>query len=181
MHPYRQLNALGIIAISAMLTYAFADQFVNHELPCPLCLLQRLGFVAVSIGLLLNVTHGPRPSHYGFAIAASVAGGAMALRQVSLHVIPGTPGYGSPFLGLHFYTWAFLLFAFMIAAIAMISSLPRQYDDLGWLQWRQQPLLCKLAIVVITIIISLNALAAFSECGPGPCPDNPEQYWLFQD
>jgi hypothetical protein len=63
----------------------------------------------------------------------------------------------------------------------MISSLPRQYDDLGWLQWRQQPLLCKLAIVVITIIISLNALAAFSECGPGKCPDNPEQYWLFQD
>jgi disulfide bond formation protein DsbB len=68
VHPFRQLNALGMLAISAMLTYAFASQFLEQELPCPLCLLQRVGFVAVSIGLLLNVTHGPQPAHYGFAI-----------------------------------------------------------------------------------------------------------------
>ena len=84
---------------------------VLNELPCPLCLLQRIGFVMVAFGFMLNVVYGPQSRHYGVILIGALYGVATSLRQVSLHVIPGTPGYGSPILGMHYYTWAFVLFA----------------------------------------------------------------------
>ena len=168
MISFRDLNALGLLAISAMLAFAFADQFLNNELPCPLCLLQRVGFVAVSVGLLFNVVIGPRPAHYGFAIVAAVAGAAFALRQVSLHVIPGTGSYGSPFLGYHFYTWAFILFSVMIVELAIISSLPQQYSEtVRALPWKEQSRLSRFAVYVAVLLIALNVILTFAECGPG--------------
>lgn len=93
----RQLNALGAIAISLVLAFAFYSQFINAELPCPLCLLQRVGFIAVLFGLLCNIIYGPRSLHYSFMLLGALFGAAVALRQVALHVIPGTPFYGDPF------------------------------------------------------------------------------------
>lgn len=181
MAIYRNLNALGLLAIAAVLLFAFADQFLKHELPCPLCLLQRIGFVAVSSGLLLNIIFGARPAHYGFAIVSAVAGATVALRQVSLHVIPGTPGYGEPFMGMHFYTWAFVLFAAIILGLAIISSFAQQYaHGQGYLPWRSQSVLCKVAISAFLIVVAANVIAAFAECGPGVCADNPEAYWLLR-
>ena len=57
------LNALGLYAIAAVLAVAFAAQLWLHELPCPLCLLQRIQFALLAIGPILNIRHGPRSSH----------------------------------------------------------------------------------------------------------------------
>ena len=54
----RTLNALGMLAVCLVLILAFAYQFALYELPCPLCLLQRVGFVAVGFGLGLNLLYG---------------------------------------------------------------------------------------------------------------------------
>ena len=179
IHHIRNLNALGLVAISLTLAYAFFDQLLYGELPCPLCLLQRLGFAAVCIGLILNLTVGPRPAHYGFSIIAAVAGGAFALRQISLHVIPGTPGYGAPFLGFHFYTWAFMLFAIIVTGLAVLSSLPAQYEaPRGDSSWQALPGFSKIAVASALLLIALNAVAALALCGPGVCPDDPVGYWL---
>ncbi|GHD20414.1 hypothetical protein GCM10007052_29950 [Halioglobus japonicus] len=178
-HKIRQLNALGLIAIGLTLVYAFSDQLLHGELPCPLCLLQRVAFAAVCIGLMLNVIVGPKPAHYGFSIIAAVAGAAFALRQISLHVIPGTPGYGAPFLGFHFYTWAFVLFTIIVIGLALLSSLPAQYEDSqGPLSWKELPAISKTAVAATLLLIALNAMAAFALCGPGVCPDDPASYWL---
>ena len=180
MSVYRKLNALGLIVISGMLCFALLDQFMAHELPCPLCLLQRVGFVAVGIGFLLNVMRGPRPAHYSFSMLAALVGGAVALRQVSLHVIPGTPPYGAPFLGYHFYTWAFIWFAVALTVLAVITSFARQYvNDDGFLPLKRQPWLGKIAVIMFLIIIAVNVLSTFALCGPGVCPDNPLSYWIF--
>ena len=61
---FRNVNALGVIAISCVLAYAEYSQLLQHELPCPLCLLQRIGFVAVMFCLLLNVIYGSKAMHY---------------------------------------------------------------------------------------------------------------------
>jgi disulfide bond formation protein DsbB len=44
------LNALGLYAVALVLTAAFAAQLLLHELPCPLCLLQRIQFAALAVG-----------------------------------------------------------------------------------------------------------------------------------
>ncbi|CAH0991432.1 Disulfide bond formation protein B [Sinobacterium norvegicum] len=176
----RDLNALGLLAVSFILLYAFNDQFIAGELPCPLCLLQRVGFAGVLAGLMLNVCFGCKPAHYSLAILSAVFGGAVALRQISLHVIPGTPAYGAPFLGFHFYTWAFICFAIIIIGLAIISSFNQQYQTAsGFKSFRQQGRLPKVAIAVALLVVLTNALATFAECGPMVCPDNPVEYWLF--
>jgi hypothetical protein len=68
------LNALGLYALAAVLAAAFAAQLLLHELPCPLCLLQRLQFTLLAIGPILNVRWGPRPSHYALSLLAAIVG-----------------------------------------------------------------------------------------------------------
>ncbi len=51
------LNALGLLGITFVLLMASVLQVVLNELPCPLCLLQRLGFMLVMFGFMLNVVY----------------------------------------------------------------------------------------------------------------------------
>ena len=102
------LNALGLYAIALVLAVAFAAQLLLDELPCPLCLIQRIQFAMLAVGPILNVRFGPRPSHYAVSLLAAIAGAAFAARQILLHIMPGDPGYGSALLGYHYYSWAFI-------------------------------------------------------------------------
>src|SRR6266481_7074795 len=68
------LNALGLYAITLVLLVAFAAQLVLHELPCPLCLLQRIQFAMLAVGPILNLRFGVRPSHYAVSLLTAVAG-----------------------------------------------------------------------------------------------------------
>jgi len=176
---FRKLNAIGMLAVSAVLAMAFYSQFTQNELPCPLCLLQRVATVAVLAGLTLNVVKGPKPDHYSLMIISAFFGGAVSLRQISLHVIPGTGTYGTPFLGMHYYTWAFIVFAFIILGTAIIAAYSTQYHKQKYIPFRQQGGLAKVAIVTAVVLVSMNVIVAFAECGPLQCPDNPTSYWLF--
>ncbi len=102
------LNALALYALSLLLTAAFAAQLMLRELPCPLCLLQRILFALLAIGPILNIRFGPRPSHYALSLLAAVVGASVSTRQVLLHILPGDAGYGSALLGYHYYTWALI-------------------------------------------------------------------------
>ena len=123
----RALNVLGLLALCCVLLFAFYDQFADRDLPCPLCLLQRAGLCAAMYAIMLNVVLGVKPAHYGLLLLAALFGGAVALRQISLHVIPGTPPYGKDLLGFHFYTWAFITFIIMIGLTALLLLIPDQY------------------------------------------------------
>jgi disulfide bond formation protein DsbB len=98
------LNALSLYAVALVLAAAYAAQFILHELPCPLCLLQRILFAALAVGPILNIRFGPRPSHYAMSLLAAVAGALASTRQVLLHIMPGDAGYGSALLGYHYYS-----------------------------------------------------------------------------
>ncbi|WP_271946626.1 disulfide bond formation protein B [Ruegeria faecimaris] len=106
----RTLNALGTLAVSLVLVLAFGYQLALNELPCPLCLLQRVGFVAVGVGLGLNLLYGARPQHYALMLLAALFGISVSVRQILLHIVPGTGHYGSPVFGYHYYTWAAICF-----------------------------------------------------------------------
>ena len=57
------LNILGLFGLSVILLMGLVLQIVLNELPCPLCLLQRIGFVMVMFGLMLNVKYGATQRH----------------------------------------------------------------------------------------------------------------------
>ncbi|MCD9480570.1 disulfide bond formation protein B [Photobacterium phosphoreum] len=170
------LNALGLLGITFVLLMASVLQVVLNELPCPLCLLQRLGFMLVMFGFMLNVIYGPQQRHYGILLIGALFGAATALRQVSLHVIPGTPGYGSPVFGIHYYTWAFILFSLTIVGVAVLQLLwNKDWNNNDYKMNRFGKFVCLVAIFAVVI----NVISTFIECGPYQCPDNPITYWLF--
>ncbi len=173
----RILNALALIAISAILAAAFYTQIVARELPCPLCILQRAGFVAVGLGLAMNLLIGPRPGHYALMILAALAGGAVSLRQMALHIVPGTGAYGDPVLGLHLYSWAALIFAAIILGAALMLFFEKQFKPAAEFGKRGPLILAALAFFVLMTLG--NGASTLLECGTGLCPDNPVAYeWL---
>ncbi|WP_241137295.1 disulfide bond formation protein B [Achromobacter xylosoxidans] len=173
----RVLNALALLGVTAILGLAFAWQFVYDELPCPLCLLQRVAFMLAGVGLLLNLRLGPSPMHYAMTIAASLGGMVASGRQVLLHIAPGDAGYGTPFLGLHFYTWAFIAFGVLIVFCVPMLSVGRKWGD-NMLK-RPVSVLGVVIMALFFIMVLANLGSTTLQCGFGPCPDNPAGYlWL---
>ena len=177
----RYLNVLGLLALEAVLAFALYDQFFQHDLPCPLCLLQRLAFVACMFAVMLNIIYGVKPWHYGLLVLSAIYGAAVSLRQASLHVIPGSPAYGDCFFGLHYYTWAFIVFSIILLITAFLLLLQGQYvnEEDGFIRWKDRPWWANSVMVVGILIVLLNAGLALLECGFGACADNPENYRLL--
>src|SRR4029078_10127462 len=122
------LNTLSLYAVALVLAAAYAAQFILHELPCPLCLLQRILFATLAVGPILNIRFGPRPSHYAMSLLAAVAGAVASTRQVLLHIMPGDAGYGSALLGYHYYTSARIWFIATVLLIARLRLFCSQFD-----------------------------------------------------
>ena len=169
------LNTLELLGIFLVLLAAFSFQFILRELPCPLCLLQRVGFIGMALGLTLNLRFGFRPSHYAVTLLSAMFTSFVALRQISLHIVPGTGHYGSAIFGLHMYTWSFILSAAVMLYTVILLSIDRQYLVLreAKAHWR------KLSFVLLVILLLLalaNGAATFLECGLDFCPGNPTDY-----
>lgn len=172
------LNVLALYGVVAVLAAAFWLQLVLGNLPCPLCLLQRVAFTMMAAGLILNILYGPRARNYGLILLAAAAGGIVSVRQILLHIAPGDAGYGAPVLGLHDYTWAALVFGAAIVAASVVllfdKGLARDYTR------RPVATLAWIPIILAVAITVLNAGSAVVECGFAVCPDNPVSYQLLQ-
>lgn len=173
------LNALSLYAVALVLIAAFAAQFALHELPCPLCLLQRILFATLAVGPILNVRFGPRPSHYALSLLAAVAGAVASTRQVLLHIMPGDEGYGSALLGYHYYTWALIGFIAAIVLIAAILLFDRQFEDDSAVPHGGGAFATTAVWLVIGLTV-LNVISTLLECGFGACADNPVVYELLK-
>jgi len=172
------LNALGLYGIALVLVAAFTAQILLGELPCPLCLLQRILFSMLAIGPILNIRFGPRPSHYALSLLAAVVGAAVSARQILLHIMPRDPGYGSVLLGYHYYTWAFIGFVAAIVLIAIVLMLDdRQRDDTVA---RPVGLFAGGAVWLVIGLTAINVISTLLECGYAACPDNPTFYELLR-
>lgn len=173
------LNAVALYGLALVLAAAFAAQLLLHELPCPLCLLQRILFALLAIGPILNIRFGPRPSHYALSLLTAVLGATVSTRQVLLHILPGDAGYGSALLGYHYYTWALIGFIAAIVLLAAMLLFDRQFEHRaapgsppgGFAQG---------AVWLVAGLTALNVLSTLLECGFGACADNPIVYELLK-
>ena len=172
------LNTLGLLGVALILAAAFVAQLVLNELPCPLCLLQRILFALLAVGPMLNTRFGARASHYALSLLAACVGAAVSMRQILLHIVPGDPGYGTAILGYHYYTWAFLIFVAAIVLIALVLLVDGEAKDAA-------PVLppgpaIRLAVFLVIGLTALNVISTVVECGFAACPDNPVSYELLQ-
>lgn len=172
----RSLNLVGLLAITAVLIVALGDQILFGELPCPLCILQRVGFTLVGAGLMLNLVCGIRSSHYGIMLLGAAVGGAIALRQIALHVVPGSGSYGDAIFGYHYYSWAFFLFGLVVIGVAVMLFFDRQFGKAAG----QRSRLADIAVAAFAVVALANGGSTLLECGGGFCPDDPQTYQLLE-
>jgi disulfide bond formation protein DsbB len=174
------LNALSLYAVALVLAAAFAAQLLLHELPCPLCLLQRIQFTVLAIGPILNIRWGPRPSHYALSLLAAAAGATFSTRQILLHIMPGDAGYGTALFGYHYYTLALIGFVAAIVLIAGVLLFDRQFAQHTEAPQVVPGAFATGAVWLVIGLTALNVASTLLECGFGACAENPVVYELLK-
>jgi disulfide bond formation protein DsbB len=165
------LNAAAVVASVGLVFGALAIQFGQHEVPCPLCLLQRLGFFAIAAGGLLNLRYGVRSAHYGVTLLGALTVGTVSLRQIALHICSGDEvgqctGYGGAPLGWHLYTWAFVAAAAAILGVALLLMV-----DTPYVRPAKASLLTIVVFAYVGVAAVVNVGAVGVQCGVGSCGD----------
>lgn len=129
--PYERVGLMFahvyVLGFCGVLLGGFVVQFAEAEMPCPLCVLQRMAMMLCALGPLTiiqrsregRVTAQDFAMGWGLAIISALGGAAIAIRQILLHIVPPDPGYGSEVFGFHLYTWAFITFSIAILAAAV--------------------------------------------------------------
>ncbi len=178
-HLANRINAFGVLGICGILLGAYYIQYVKGEVPCPLCLLQRLAMLGVAFGAMLNLRYGLHPRHYAVSLISALLGASISIRQILLHIVPGPgpSGYGTPVFGMHLYTWAFLIFAAAILLIGVMMYFETQFEGherSG--SKRDLSLFVKSVFFLVVIIAAANVVTTFLECGITQCPANPTSY-----
>lgn len=171
-HFIQLANMLVVFGLLITLSMAFFLQITQNELPCPLCLLQRAGFIAIAFGLMLNLQNGLRPSHYAVTLFGALFTGFVALRQIAMHIVPGSSGYGEPFLGFHLYTWAFILSMLIVLGVASMLAFDRQFfTEVNTPKWFK--MIVQVLFSLLFLLTVGNLVTVLMICGFGACPPNP--------
>ncbi len=90
--PNSWLYLAGFLFASGLMGFGFYLQYVKHQDPCPLCMVQRVIFIAILVLFLLAATHGPKrlgERIYAALIALfSLSGIAVAARHIWIQHLP---------------------------------------------------------------------------------------------
>ncbi|MCF7806456.1 MAG: disulfide bond formation protein B [Simkaniaceae bacterium] len=160
----RTINAIMIFVIVGILLSAYYQQYSKEEMPCPLCILQRLGLISAGFGAFLNLWFGIRPIHYTVTLLSAMVGGTVSIRQICLHICPGSPTFGVPVLGLSLYTWAFIAFICILFVAGILLALLRMEQKKLKTNWFEYS-----ACITLILITLSNFVTTFMECGLSAC------------
>lgn len=160
-----------LLGMVGMLLGGFWMQFAYSEMPCPLCVTQRLALSLAAIGpawVILQCRFGHRDGAsmlvrgMAVSILAAIAGLILGGRHVLLHILPSDAGYGSPVLGLSLYTWVVIacMVILLVAAVTLLF-----HDRL------EPPMVERLnpmsigSLWLLALVLLINAGSVFAEAG----------------
>ncbi|MGI9521757.1 MAG: disulfide bond formation protein B [Hyphomicrobiaceae bacterium] len=190
----RGLNLLGMLGIVGVFVGAFIYQFWFRELPCTLCLLQRVAMLGVAIGAAMNVMIGPKTRHYGVCLVSATFGLSVSIRQSLLHMNPyfdkkigqptleatTNPPFGQEVLGLNLYVWGVIIFMTTFLAIGIVQLLRKTSTEP-----KDEPLwfgrISSIGVGMLVVVLVAQLITVFMECGLGDCPnDGSWNWWILR-
>jgi disulfide bond formation protein DsbB len=176
--PAWALHHVYILGIVGVILGGFSYQFFLSELPCPLCMLQRMCMIAAAIPSALALVYGCKPQFYGMSIVAALIGAAISTRQLLTHICNvEDPGYGTPIMGAHAYTWALVVFMTVILVCAINLMVPSQFSQSPPFKRRS---VTRMTLWALLLVALANAVASLAIAGfSWFLPDNPTSYLLF--
>jgi disulfide bond formation protein DsbB len=160
-----------MLAMAAILTTAMILQFYDGEIPCPLCLLQRLAMFGVCFGIIMHFRHGYSARNDGVGMLFALFLLIVSVRQVLLDIYP-RPGHsyiGSAVLGLHMPVWS------VVIAVAILVAFATKLAVLGGEQLRDSQIsptlgrVARLLSLCVIAICLINFVSVILQCGMGAC------------
>jgi disulfide bond formation protein DsbB len=160
-----------MLTMAVILTAAMVLQYYGSEIPCPLCLLQRVAMFGVCFGIIMHFRHGSSAHSDGVSMLFALFLMIVSVRQTLLDIYP-RPGHsyiGSAVMGLHMPVWS------IVIAMAILAAFAVKLAVLGGGHLRDQPppltlgrLARWLSLYVIAIGL-INLGSVILQCGAGAC------------
>ena len=110
-----------LYVLAAILSTAMAFQYLGGEIPCPLCLLQRVAMFGVCFGIVQNFRNGYSDRNAGWSLLFSLFLLIVSVRQTLLNIYP-RPGHayvGSAIFGIHMPVWCVLIATALLIAFGL--------------------------------------------------------------
>lgn len=163
-----------LVAVNAVLTLTSVLQFGFHEIPCPLCLLQRVAFFGAGFGLISAFKKGYYPVHTACVLIFMIYLLVVSMRQSMNHIVEGQGGWiGGAIFGLHLSVWSvlfalgmLLLFSFQLAAVSVTAIIRRRVHACHY------PIIYTLGKSMswyLIILCAVNLVSVIFQCGFGIC------------
>jgi disulfide bond formation protein DsbB len=173
--PAALLNDLFLFAmmlvIAGILTFAMILQYRGGEVPCPLCLLQRVAMFGVCLGIILHFRGGYSGRNDGICMLFALFLLIVSARQTLLDIVP-RPGHsyiGSTVFGIHMPVWS------IIIAVAILLAFAIRMLVLGGAGLRdgEKPQLfsnaANLLSAYLIAICAVNFVSVILQCGLDAC------------
>jgi disulfide bond formation protein DsbB len=160
-----------MLTMAAVLTTAMVFQYYGGEIPCPLCLLQRVAMFGVCYGVILHFRLGYSARNDGVSMLFALFLLIVSARQTLLDIYP-RPGHsyiGNAVLGLHMPVWS------VVIAVAILLAFAIKLAVLGGEDLRDlQPppalgRLARLLCLYVAAICLINLVSVILQCGAGAC------------
>lgn len=167
-------SLLVLTGMAILLLAAFYLQLFYHEIPCPLCLLQRVGYFGICLGIILNLRCHFSVRHEGWILLTTILLLIISVRQTLLDIYP-RPGHeyiGSAIFGIHMPVWSIIVSVLLLLAYALRFIILGEGEYLQKVKLSSYPLLNKLALFLIGIIVilcAINLVSVFLQCGLDSC------------
>lgn len=88
----RLAYGLGVLICVALFGTGLYLQYIEHQEPCPMCILQRYAYIGLTLLFLVGALHGPRRRgalvYSSLMVVVAAAGATVAARQVWLQHLP---------------------------------------------------------------------------------------------
>ena len=165
---------LMMMVIAGIITAAMVLQYARGELPCPLCLLQRIAMFGVCFGIMQNFRRGFSYQNTGFSLLFTIFLLVVSVRQTLLDIYP-RPGHayiGSAVFGIHMPVWS------IVIALCLLSAYAAKLAALGGDEYLNEappsefPLVKRLADILglyVIAICAINVISVFLQCGFNSC------------
>ena len=159
-----------LVGLAAILTAAMILQYAASEIPCPLCLLQRVAMFGICFGIIHHVRNGYDARNIGVGLVWALFLLLVSVRQVLLNIVarPGHAYPGSAVLGLHMPVWSVVIaFAVLLAFAATLAVFNGERNALP-----PSPVLTQIgsfAGLYVIALCLLNLVSAVLQCGFSAC------------
>ena len=165
---------LVMFVIAGILTAAMTLQYVNGELPCPLCLLERAAMLGVCFGIMLNFRRGFSYQNTGFSLLFAIVLLVVSVRQSLLDIYP-RPGHeyiGSAIFGIHMPVWSIIIALALLVAYAIKLAILGGDEYLREADVSEFSAIRRIADILSIYVIAIcliNLVSAVLQCGFGEC------------